>query len=130
MSEVKPFTPDLGLAGWNQLLPARRTEPTLEDDIEADYVIVGAGFSGLSAARRIMQLDRKASIVLLEACEVGEGPGGRNSGFMIDLPHDLSSSNYSGKANEDQRHIRMNRVAIDFDGIWSVHFSYQRRHFH
>lgn len=114
MSKVKPFIADLGVAGWNQLLSSRQPQPILRNDIEADYLIVGAGFAGLSAARRIMQLDNRANIVLLEARQVGEGPAGRNSGFMIDLPHDLSSSNYSGKAKQDQRHTRMNRAAIDF----------------
>jgi glycine/D-amino acid oxidase-like deaminating enzyme len=108
------FTADLGPAGWNALLPARQPQPKLEEDIDADYLIVGAGFAGLSAARRIMQLDKAANIVMLEARQVGEGPAGRNSGFMIDLPHVLSSSNYSDNANHNQSQTRMNRVAIDF----------------
>jgi glycine/D-amino acid oxidase-like deaminating enzyme len=111
---IKPFSADLGSAGWNALLPARQPQPKLEDDIEADYLIVGAGFAGLSAARRISQLDTTANIVVLEARQVGEGPAGRNSGFMIDLPHVLSSSNYSGNADHDQSQTRMNRVAINF----------------
>jgi glycine/D-amino acid oxidase-like deaminating enzyme len=114
MSKVKQFITDLGPAGWNQLLPARQPQPVLENDIDADYLIVGAGFAGLSAARRIMQLDKRANIVLLEARQVGEGPAGRNSGFMIDLPHDVSSSNYSGETNQDQTQISMNRTAINF----------------
>ena len=71
MTKVKQFITDLGPAGWNQLLPARQPQPVLENDIEADYLIVGAGFAGLSAARRIMQLDKRANIVLLEARQVG-----------------------------------------------------------
>jgi glycine/D-amino acid oxidase-like deaminating enzyme len=114
MSKVEQFTADLGPAGWNELLPIRQSRPTLQNDIDADYLIVGAGFAGLSAARRIMQLDSSANIVLLEARQVGEGPSGRNSGFMIDLPHDLSSSNYSGQATQDLIQTRMNRVAIEF----------------
>ena len=114
MTKVKPFTVDLGSAGWNALLTSRQSQPILEDDIEADYLIIGAGFAGLSAARRIMQLDNRANIVLLEASQVGEGPSGRNSGFMIDLPHVLSSSNYSGNANQDRLQTAMNRTAIEF----------------
>ncbi len=58
MSTVKQFNPDLGAAGWNQLLPARQPQPTLANNIDADYLIIGAGFAGLAAARRIMQLEK------------------------------------------------------------------------
>ncbi|MEO1612049.1 MAG: FAD-binding oxidoreductase, partial [Pseudomonadota bacterium] len=43
-----------------------------------------------------------------------EGAAGRNSGFMIDLPHDLASDNYAGALAEDQAQIADNRDAIDF----------------
>jgi glycine/D-amino acid oxidase-like deaminating enzyme len=40
--------------------------------------------------------------VLLEAGRVAEGAAGRNSGFMIDLPHELTSEDYAG-AGDDRR---------------------------
>jgi glycine/D-amino acid oxidase-like deaminating enzyme len=67
--------------------PAR----VLEGDRTADFVIIGGGFAGLSAARRLTQLQPKARIVVLEASRLAEGSAGRNSGFMIDLPHELAS---------------------------------------
>lgn len=40
---------------------------------------------------------------------------GRNSGFMIDLPHDLVSDDYAGdSAANDQRQTLLNRAAIRF----------------
>jgi len=108
------FEPDRGRSGWQAILPERTPSPKLTDDIEADYCVVGAGFAGLAAARRLHQLDPDASIVILEATEVGTGPAGRNSGFMIDLPHVLSSSSYAGLAESDQRDIQLNRHAIEF----------------
>src|SRR5207244_124686 len=40
---------------------------------------------------------------------------GRNSGFMIDLPHDLQSDDYAGKGvEEDKKMIALNRAAISF----------------
>ena len=33
---------------------------------------------------------------MLEAGVVGDGPAGRNSGFIIDLPHEVSSEDYGG----------------------------------
>ena len=103
-----------GASGWLSILPLREPNEVLNSDINADYLIIGAGFAGLSAARRLNQLEPEASIVILEACEVGEGPSGRNSGFMIDLPHDLSSEDYAGSAEIDKQQTLINRSAIEF----------------
>ena len=48
-----------------------------------------------------------------EAGRIAEGAAGRNSGFMIDLPHELSSSDYAG-SGDDAAQIAMNRHAIHF----------------
>ncbi|MGB1920558.1 MAG: FAD-dependent oxidoreductase, partial [Candidatus Puniceispirillaceae bacterium] len=75
-----------GPAGWNRLLPPAAASQTLSGDIMADWLIIGGGFAGLSAARRLTQLaGRDERILLLEAGRIGDGPAGRNSGFMIDL---------------------------------------------
>ncbi len=105
---------DLGISGWSAVLPPRQAQAALEQDLECDYLVVGAGFAGLSAARRLRQLEPRASVVLLEAREVAAGPAGRNSGFMIDLPHALASGSYAGDSSQDLRNIRMNRAAIAF----------------
>ncbi len=105
---------DLGESGWNAILAPRESQQVLDQDIECDYLVVGAGFAGLSAARRLRQLDAGAGIVILEAQQVASGPAGRNSGFMIDLPHALASGSYEGESSKDLRNIRMNRAAIAF----------------
>ncbi|MCP4431953.1 MAG: FAD-binding oxidoreductase [Gammaproteobacteria bacterium] len=111
-----PYKPDLGVPGWLALLPERQPRSALQEDIEVDYCIVGAGFAGLAAARRIRQLDRNASIAILDATSAGSGPAGRNSGFMIDLPHIVASSSYAGQLESDMRDIKLNRSAIEFVG--------------
>ncbi len=116
MISVDQKPSDLGRSGWQAILPERSPQPALEQDISCDYLVVGAGFAGLSAAWRLRQLDARARIVILEAGQVASGPGGRNSGFMIDLPHALASGNYAGDGSEDRRIIRMNRSAIAFAG--------------
>ncbi len=50
---------------------------------------------------------------MLEAGEVAESAAGRNSGFMIDLPHDLSSDSYAHGEN-DRETIAANRLAQGF----------------
>ena len=116
MIRVETKSADSGRSGWEAILPERLPRPALEQDIECDYLVVGAGFAGLSAARRLRQLDRDARIVILEAFEVASGPAGRNSGFMIDLPHAIASGNYAGDDSADRRMTRLNRAAIAFAG--------------
>ncbi|MBO9411332.1 MULTISPECIES: FAD-binding oxidoreductase [unclassified Ruegeria] len=102
-----------GPAAWSVLLGDPPPARELSDNITADFTIIGAGFAGLSAARRLTQLQPDAKIVLLEAGRVAEGAAGRNSGFMIDLPHDLASDDYAG-AGDDRAMIALNRQAIGF----------------
>jgi gamma-glutamylputrescine oxidase len=52
--------------------------PELEGEIRADVVIVGAGYTGLSAALELAQ--RGYDVVVLEAHRVGWGASGRNGG--------------------------------------------------
>src|SRR6476469_9365953 len=87
---------DQPVSGWYALLPPPGSPRVLQGRHDADFVIVGAGFAGLSAARRLTQLAPGARIVVLDAQRVGWGAAGRNSGFMIDLPHELSSETYAG----------------------------------
>lgn len=79
---TKPkFTNFHTASGWNALLPPRRPRPALEGARRVKYAIVGAGFTGVAAARRLFELDPGADIMLLDASEAGEGSSGRNSGF-------------------------------------------------
>lgn len=60
--------------------PAPETQP-LQQSIFADYVIIGAGYAGLSTALRLGELGYKP--VVLEARQVGFGGSGRNGGQMV-----------------------------------------------
>src|SRR6185436_4365274 len=86
-----------GPAAWSAILPAQDAPVELAADANADLVIIGAGFAGLSAARRLLQLAPGAKIAVLEAGRLAEGAAGRNSSFMIDLPHEISGDNYAGQ---------------------------------
>ena len=104
---------DPGPAAWNQILPDAPPPRLLDNDLTADWLVVGAGFAGLTAAHRLAELHGGDRVVVLDATRVGEGPAGRNSGFMIDLPHDLASDNYAGVADADRAEIKDNRRAIE-----------------
>lgn len=102
-----------GPAGWNAILPPRAVGPALDQNMTADFTIIGGGFAGLAAARRLTQLAPSARVVVLEAGAIAEGATGRNSGFMIDLPHELTSEDYAG-SGDDRRVIELNRHAQAF----------------
>ncbi|MCV0425118.1 MAG: FAD-dependent oxidoreductase, partial [Roseibium sp.] len=97
----------------NRILPDQPDPIVLSEALSADVVIVGAGFAGLSAARRLQQIDPALDVVVLEACRLADSSAGRNSGFMIDLPHELNSEDYAG-AGDDQAVTTLNRRAISF----------------
>jgi gamma-glutamylputrescine oxidase len=52
--------------------------PELQQDTRADVCVVGAGYTGLGAALELAQ--RRVSVVVLEAAQVGSGGSGRNGG--------------------------------------------------
>jgi glycine/D-amino acid oxidase-like deaminating enzyme len=111
---VRQHPRDPGAAAWDELLGPRSDVRQLEETRTADWVVIGAGFAGLAAARRLKQLRGGDRIVVLEACRVGQGPAGRNTGFMIDVPHDLASEDYGGQLERDLKQTAMNRQAIAF----------------
>jgi glycine/D-amino acid oxidase-like deaminating enzyme len=98
--------------GWSRILPARAPKALLEGDVRADWVVLGAGWAGLAAARRLAENRPEDSIVLVEAGQAGENASGRNSGFAIDLPHNVGSS--MEELEGSHRFMALARAAIDY----------------
>ncbi|HEX4931084.1 MAG TPA: FAD-dependent oxidoreductase, partial [Gaiellaceae bacterium] len=66
---------------------ARRHRPTeiappLAAELDVDVAIVGGGYTGLWTALALRERDPSLRIALLEAREIGDGPSGRNGGFL------------------------------------------------
>lgn len=112
--KVARLPKDTGPAAWNALVPEVAPSSPLEETTTADWLVIGAGFAGLAAARRLALNNPGDRIVVLDAVGLADGPVGRNSGFMIDLPHVLTSGDYTGDAEGDDRETWANRLAIDF----------------
>ena len=74
-------------SGWYAALPEPGPANRLKGGQTADWVVVGAGVTGLAAARRLGELAPDARVLLLDEYRVGYGASGRNSGFLIDTPH-------------------------------------------
>ena len=51
---------------------------------ECDWLIVGAGYTGLSAARKLGELHPRKKIIIVDSQIAGEGASGRNSGYLVD----------------------------------------------
>jgi glycine/D-amino acid oxidase-like deaminating enzyme len=78
--------------GWSQILPERIVTKPVVGLHRPDWIVLGAGYAGLAAARRLADNRPNDHIALVDANEVGENASGRNSGFAIDLPHNVGSS--------------------------------------
>ncbi len=90
---------------WINDLSPRTNIKTLQSIKNSDWLIVGAGYTGLSAARKLGQMHPNKKIIIVDAQLAGEGASGRNSGYLVDttLNDGFSSNkkleNYKKKAN-------------------------------
>ena len=70
--------------GWLANIPKKNFFKKITDNLECKYLVIGAGYTGLSAARKLAQLHPSERIVLVDAQLAGEGASGRNSGYLVD----------------------------------------------
>lgn len=82
--------------GWFHTSQKRVPRPALVGDASAPWVVIGGGFAGLAAARQLALNFPQDHVILVEAQQVGFGTSGRNAGFLIDVPHDISAPDYIG----------------------------------
>lgn len=78
--------------GWSAILPLRQPQPVLRGSHQADWLVIGAGYAGLAFARRVAENRPSDHVILIDAGVVGDNASGRNSGFVIDLPHNVGST--------------------------------------
>ena len=69
---------------WINGLDSRSNIKVLEKNEQCEWLIIGAGYTGLSAARKLAQLHPNQKIILIDAQLAGEGASGRNSGYLVD----------------------------------------------
>lgn len=66
---------------WEATAPPPPALSPLEGRVQADLLVIGGGFTGLSAALHAAESGKR--VVLLEASEIGRGASGRNNGQVI-----------------------------------------------
>ena len=69
---------------WINDLSPRGNMKTLSSNLDSEWLIIGAGYTGLSAARKLGQLYPNQKIILVDAQLAGEGASSRNSGYLVD----------------------------------------------
>jgi len=90
---------------WINDLTPRGDIQALSTDLDCEWLIVGAGYTGLSAARKLGQLYPNQKILLIDAQLAGEGASSRNSGYLVDttlndgFSSDKELDNYKKKAD-------------------------------
>ncbi|MBI2255102.1 MAG: FAD-binding oxidoreductase [Proteobacteria bacterium] len=70
-------------SGWVALAGDYKAFPALAGNIKTDWLVIGGGFTGLAAARRIAELHPSDRIILIDRRKLGQGASGRNSGFAV-----------------------------------------------
>lgn len=96
--------------GWFHTSRRRAPKAPLVGDAKANWVVIGAGFTGLSAARQLANNFPNDTIILVEAQQVGFGSAGRNAGFLIDVPHDIGSADYIGDHAIAKQILQLNQM--------------------
>lgn len=101
--------------------------PPLSASISADFVIIGAGFTGLWTALLAKEADASRDVVILEAGEAASGASGRNGGFtdasithgfdngLARWPNEIRTLLALGHANLNAIESTVLRLGIDCD---------------
>ncbi|MCP4238299.1 MAG: FAD-dependent oxidoreductase, partial [Aestuariibacter sp.] len=95
--------------GWYNILPPPSPGRKLEGEQATDWLVIGAGFTGLSAGRRLADCFPGDRIVIVEADRVGHGASGRNAGFAIDLPFIREAH---GEVEQGRRLLKVHRAGV------------------
>jgi len=70
--------------GWINSLPLRQSNPSLTGNKRTQWLVIGAGYSGMSAALTLAENNPNDRILLVDANRAGEGASSRNSGYLVD----------------------------------------------
>ncbi|HEX4953514.1 MAG TPA: FAD-binding oxidoreductase [Thermoanaerobaculia bacterium] len=106
--KVRLATPaDDDHCGWLAPFAAERLTSPLEGERIVEVAIVGAGLTGLAAARDLAERGG-GRIALVEAQRAGWGASGRASGFVVDLAHFVARF----PPADQERYVRLARAGI------------------
>lgn len=99
--------------GWLNLLEKRVISSSLNQDRKAKWVIIGAGYTGLSAALTLATMQPNDEIILLDSAHAGEGASARNSGYLVDTTLNDGHLSDTGMESYKQKY-ELNLIAVNF----------------
>jgi gamma-glutamylputrescine oxidase len=103
MAYQSPISP--GRCWYEDTAGPRPEHPALDGDTTADVVIVGGGFTGLSAAAHLAKAG--TNVVLIDAHRFGDGASGRNGGQL--------GTGQRGSLDEYEAEVGWDRARALFD---------------
>lgn len=101
-------------SGWFATLSEVSEAKTLAGNVDTDWVVIGGGWFGTSAARRLAELNPNDSVTLVDAGRIGNNAAGRSAGFAIDLAHNPRSKNFADNEQGNINKSFVNRAGIDY----------------
>ncbi len=96
------------------MLPPRKLLTSVPKSNDFDVIVVGAGVTGLAAARRVAELAPHLSVLVLEAGIIGEGSSGRNSGFLINAPHNTGMAGHASSKKSALKQIALLNTSLNW----------------
>ncbi len=108
--------------GWINDLPKRINVKSINKDENCDFLIVGAGYTGLSAARQLSKINSNYKIIIIDAQLAGEGASGRNSGYLVDT---TLNDSYSFKRDIDAYQKKINIYDLGINTVKKFIKDYQ-----
>lgn len=108
--------------GWINDLPKRLNIKSINKDENCDFLIVGAGFTGLSAARQLSKINSNYNIIVIDAQLAGEGASGRNSGYLVDT---TLNDSYSFRRDIDSYKKKINIYDLGIKAVKNFIKTYQ-----
>lgn len=100
--------------GWLRILPDLPEPQVVTGSLSFDYVVIGGGYGGLAAARRLGELNPGASVALVDAGRIGNNSAGRCSGFIIDHAHNIRAKSFADAPDESRKGIALNRAGLEW----------------
>lgn len=107
------------VSGWYATLGDVAPATPLSGSVECDWLVVGGGWMGLHAARRLAELEPDDTIVLVDAGRIGNNAAGRCAGFAIDLAHNPRKKDFAEDevGNREEKAVNVDGIAYIRDAI-------------
>ena len=130
--------------GWAELTGQWKQYPELVNNQLADWVVIGAGFTGIAAARRITELEPDKRVLLIDGKQPGQGASARNSGFAVayESPGHAQIHTKAGRDSYMARHtidgagvaeverlVNEHQIACDWSRTGSIHAAADPKNF-